>query len=165
MSLPQKNTARFVLIGLIFMAVGSLLVQELEDEGAPLVQAVPEPRKSGERSLSSPVAPTPATLQTVGGITVQVDQRTGTLLPPTLEQKRALAQSLRDRFGKPPQAVFMQDGNLSLVVGTSLLKFSVARMNEKGELEVDCVSGVDRVADLLGGSSSHVDRPRQGMEE
>ena len=107
MSLPQKNTVRFVLIGLIFLAVGSLLVQELEDEAAPLVQALPEPRKSGERSLSSPAAPTPATLTTVGGITVQVDQRTGTLLPPTLEQKRALAQSLRDRFGKPPQAVFM----------------------------------------------------------
>ena len=35
MSSPQKNTVRFALIGLTLLAVGSLLVQELEDEAAP----------------------------------------------------------------------------------------------------------------------------------
>jgi hypothetical protein len=165
MSSPQKNTVRFALIGLTLLAVGSLLVQELEDEAAPLVQAVPEPPKAEESSLSGSVAPTPATLATGGGITVQVDQRTGELLPPNLEQKRVLAQSLRDRFGKPPQAVFMRDRTLSLVVGTRLLNFSVARMNEKGELEVDCVSRVERAADLLERSPSPGDRAGQGVEE
>ncbi len=165
MSVPRKNTVRFALIGLTLLAVGSVLVQELEDEAAPLLQTVPEPRKAEERSLPSAAAPTPATLTTVGGITVQVNQRTGALLPPTLEQKRVLAQSLRDRFGKPPQTVFMRDRMLSLVVGTRLLNFSVARMNEKGELEVDCVSGVERAADLLERSPSHGVRPGQGVEE
>ena len=165
MSSPQKNTVRFVLTGLVFLAVGSLLVQELEDEAVPFVQLVPEPRKAEQRSLPSAAAPSSTTPTTVGGITVQVDQRTGQLLPPTLEQKRVLAQSLRKRFGKPPQAVFMRDRTLSLVVGTRRLNFSVARMNEKGELEVDCVSGVDRAADLLGGSPSRDDRAGQGVEQ
>ena len=43
----------------------------------------------------------------------------------------------------------MRDGTLSFVVGSSQLNFSLARMDEQGELTLDCVNGVEQAADLL----------------
>ena len=101
-------------------------------------------------SATSPIVPS-STTTTVSGVTVQVDPRTGKLLPPTNQQKQALAAAFRQQFSQPsPQAAFAHgNGMLSIVVGQSQLNFSLAHTNPQGEVEVSCLTGVEETAVLL----------------
>jgi hypothetical protein len=101
-------------------------------------------------SATSPIVPS-STTTTVSGVTVQVDPRTGKLLPPTNQQKQALAAAFRQQFSQPsPQAAFAHgNGMLSIVVGQSQLNFSLAHTNPKGEIEVSCLTGTEETARLL----------------
>jgi hypothetical protein len=107
-----------------------------------------------ELDLSSPTAspiPPSSTTATVSGVTVQVDPRTGKLLPPTHQQKQALAAAFRQQFLQPsPHAAFSHgNGMLSIVMGQSQLNFSVAHVTPKDEVEVSCLTGMEKTATLL----------------
>jgi hypothetical protein len=97
-----------------------------------------------------PILPS-STTATVSGVTVQVDPRTGKLLPPTNQQKQALAAAFRQQFSQPsPHAAFSHgNGMLSIVMGQSQLNFSVAHVTPKDEVEVSCLTGMDETATLL----------------
>ncbi len=115
---------------------------------------------------ASPIAPSPATA-TISGVTVQVDPRTGKLLPPTDQQKQALAAAFRQQFSQPsPHAAFSHgNGMLSIVVGQSQLNFSVAHVNPKGEVEVSCLTGVEETATQLEDGIPHPLASLLGEEE
>jgi hypothetical protein len=102
-------------------------------------------------SATFSTVPSSPTTTTVSGITVQINPRTGKLLPPTNQQKQALAAAFRQQFSQlSPHAAFAHgNGMLSIVVGQSQLNFSVARVNPKGEVEVSCLTGVEETAAQL----------------
>jgi hypothetical protein len=142
-----------VTIGVIL--VGTLLYKQ---ELSPLALSQQDEREAPQvLDLSSPVAlpilPASPTA-TVSGVTVQVDPRTGRLRPATTQQKQALATAFRQQFSQPsPSAAFSHgNGMLSIVVGQSLLNFSVAHVTPKGEVEVSCLTGVEETATLLEAS-------------
>ena len=147
----MKQCVRLVvMIGVIL--VGALLHKHLR---SPLALPQQDGREAPRvLDLSSPaafsIAPS-STTATVSGVTVQVDPRTGRLLPPTTQQKQALAAALRQQFSQPsPHAAFSHgSGMLSIVVGQSQLNFSVAHVNPKGEVEVSCLTGIEETATLL----------------
>lgn len=154
----MKHYVRLILtIGVILVVV---LLHEREKRALPPL-AVPQQDESGTQrtldlssSATSPIVPSSSTTTTVSGVTVQVDPRTGKLLPPTNQQKQALAAAFRQQFSQPsPYATFAYgNGMLSIVVGQSQLNFSVARVNPKGEVEVSCLTGVEETAAQLEGS-------------
>ena len=83
---------------------------------------------------------------TFAGMKVFVDQETGRLRPPTAEESRELAQRMRQRLAQQEKAVAYQpqvqkDGMMSVVVGTEHLNYTIAVVDENGELHTDCVNG------------------------
>jgi hypothetical protein len=141
-----------VTIGLILG--GTLLYERLSLPPllAPAQHDESEVLQELDRASSTSLSTTPASAAaTVAGITVQVDPRTGRLRPPTTQQKRALATAFRQQFSQPSPytASSYSNGTLSIVVGQSLLNFSVARVTPKGDVEVSCLSGVEDTAALL----------------
>jgi hypothetical protein len=152
------------------VTLGAILVGTLLHKHVLSPLALPQGREAPrELDLSSsatfPIAPSPTT--TVSGVTVQVDPRTGKLLPPTDQQKQALAAVFRQQFSQPsPHAAFSHgNGTLSIVVGQSQLNFSVAHVNPKGEVEVSCLTGVEETATQLEDGISHPLASLLGEEE
>lgn len=148
----KQSVCLGVTIGLVLggtllyerVSLPPLLAPAQHDES----EVLQELDRSSSTSLTTPPASTAAN---VSGITVQVDPRTGRLRPPTTKQKRALATAFRQQFSQPSPhtASSYSNGMLSIVVGQSLLNFSVARVTPKGDVEVSCLSGVEDVAALL----------------
>ena len=152
----MKRYVRLILtIGVILVVV--LLLYNKRDKRTSSPLALLQQDESGAQhtlnlssSATSAIVPS-STTTTVSGVTVQVDPRTGKLLPPTNQQKQALATAFRQQFSQPsPHAAFAHgNGMLSIVVGQSQLNFSVARVNPKGEVEVSCLTGVEETAAQL----------------
>jgi len=157
----------------LIVTIGVILVVVLLNNYMLSPFALPQQdRREAPRvlDLSSPAAfpivPS-STTATVSGVTVQVDPRTGRLLPPTNQQKQALTAAFRQQFSQPsPQAAFSHgSGMLSIVVGQSQLNFSVAQVNPKGAVEVSCLTGVEETATLLEDGIPHplaISLPEEG---
>ena len=142
----------------LILTIGIILVVVLLHKHVLSPLALPQQDQSGAQrtldlssSATPPIVPSSSFTTTVSGVTVQVDPRTGKLLPPTNQQKQALAAAFRQQFSQPsPQAAFAHgNGMLSIVVGQSQLNFSLAHTNPQGEVEVSCLTGVEETAVLL----------------
>ena len=173
MPVQRKNVFRLALIGLVLFAMGGLLLRDQKNQDdqqagkdgrahiAPMVQGVDTSSSSSGGLSHSDYS----TNTKVAGLSVQMSPRTGELFPPTIAQKQALAQALRDQFSKKPESVFIRDRTLSFVVSPRQLNFSLARMNAQGELVVDCVNGVEHAAGLLEKLPVDVGHSSRGVEE
>jgi hypothetical protein len=91
----------------------------------------------------------------VAGVNVQIDEQTGRLRTLTPAQSRELAGVLQNIFGSAKsahQVVTRADGTTSLVLDERYANFSIALIDEKGNLATSCVSGAEQTQAVLGGS-------------
>lgn len=144
------------LVGLIVVLALMTAVQEEMSDPAPL-QDIASERAAGQEKTSAPPvrAAAPATVKRAQ-TQVGLDPTTGRLLPPSPAQRKSLADALRQQFASAPRAPdYFADGTISVVVGTERLNFSVARINERGLPEMNCVSGLEQAVTVLemGGHS------------
>jgi hypothetical protein len=144
------------LVGLIVVLALMTAVQEEMSDPAPL-QDIASERAAGQEKTSPPPvrAAAPATVKRAQ-TQVGLDPTTGRLLPPSPAQRKSLADALRQQFASAPRAPdYFADGTISVVVGTERLNFSVARINERGLPEMNCVSGLEQAVTVLemGGHS------------
>ena len=144
------------LVGLIVVLALMTVVQEEMSDPAPLQDIVSERTAGQEKTSPPPVrAAAPATVKHAQ-TQVGLDPTTGRLLPPSPAQRKSLADALRQQFASAPRAPdYFADGTISVVVGTERLNFSVARINERGLPEMNCVSGLEQAVTVLemGGHS------------
>jgi hypothetical protein len=144
------------LVGLIVVLALMTAVQEEMSDPAPLQDIVSERTAGQEKTSPPPVrAAAPATVKRAQ-TQVGLDPTTGRLLPPSPAQRKSLADALRQQFASAPRAPdYFADGTISVVVGTERLNFSVARINERGLPEMNCVSGLEQAVTVLemGGHS------------
>jgi hypothetical protein len=101
---------------------------------------------------------------TFAGMQVFVDQETGRLRPPTAEEARELAQRMRQHLGQNKAAAYepqvQKDGTMSVVVGTDHLNFTVAVVDENGELHTDCVNGQHAAEEAVAAGTPRIATPQ-----
>jgi hypothetical protein len=152
---PLPFILGIVIVGIVVaFALRTAVQEEVASEQPVVVQVTPEALVAKEEAaLHSQSAPTPQAVH-VAGTQVQVDPTTGKLIPPTLAQKKSLANALRKQFASDPyDPYYWADGTISFVVGTERLNFSVAHLNEKGLPEMSCVSGLEQAVSVLESGS------------
>jgi hypothetical protein len=152
----RKGLGTALLVGLSVALALMTVLQEEESVPPALQDTASEHAVSQEKTSPPPVrAAAPATVKRAQ-TQVGLDPTTGRLLPPSPAQRKSLADALRQQFASAPRAPdYFADGTISVVVGTERLNFSVARINERGLPEMNCVSGLEQAVTVLemGGHS------------
>jgi hypothetical protein len=97
----------------------------------------------------------------IGGSTVEVDPRTGRLVPPTAEQLVALRATLGALFEQASEtgaATSLADGTRSVVPDERHATFFVAEVEGDGRLSTRCLAGADSIERFFAEAGSGAGR-------
>lgn len=91
----------------------------------------------------------------IAGMQIYLDPETGRMRPPTVEEKAQLAAALRTTFGSKSgvghsEPIQHKNGAYqSVVLDTSYLNFSIAHVDESGQVHADCVSSPEAAMAMI----------------
>ncbi len=111
-----------------------------------------------------PTADTTATQEApaaIYGMQAWIDAESGELRGPTADEAARMADQWRGIFGKAkaePRMITDASGMTAVELDSSILKFSVARIDADGNLEAGCVKGAEKALEFVEAAASHADQ-------
>lgn len=143
----EKNTLWFALglAALLALSAGSPALAE--DSAAEETQVVEPTSDATAAEADGNYVPV-----TFAGMKVYVDQETGRMRPPTASETQQLARQMRAMFKEKRvthQPVVDKSGSMSLVVAPDHLNFTVARIDDAGQVHMDCAQDLEEGLEVL----------------
>ena len=142
----KKEAARSTFLGLAL----ALSIGLLSGYGASLFAQAPEATPTTFEVPASDSTATESSTQLVpvgyAGMQIFIDQETGRMRPPTPEEAKQLAVSMRQMFSKSVRRYVpknLGDGTTAVVLGMDSLNFTMAHAESDGSVKLHCTDSVE----------------------